>query len=93
MSTPETSIIKLFTSRMATEMAELTVAVQGPGAACSAGRPGARLSGSSSSSARPSLRIAAGSDEIQRNVIGERVLGLPHDVRVDNDLPFRDLIR
>ncbi len=39
----------------------------------------------------PGLRIAGGTDEILKNIISERVLGMPGDVRVDKDVAFKDM--
>ena len=37
------------------------------------------------------FQIGGGTDEILKNIIAERVLGLPGDMRVDKDVPYNKL--
>ncbi|MCU1499063.1 MAG: acyl-CoA dehydrogenase [Acidimicrobiales bacterium] len=90
---PGVSALKLMAAWNMKGNAELALAIEGPaGMLADHDAPEAGRWQQHFMSA-PSIRIAGGSDEIQRNVIGERVLGLPPEVRVDKDVAFRDIPR
>ena len=87
----EASILKLAMAQLVQDTAAAGVGIAGASAIAwdadepRAGRWSSRLLDSRSAS------IGGGTNEIVRNVIAERVLGLPRDVEVDRDLPFRQL--
>ena len=89
---PENSIGKLVAGTMLQDIAMYAMDLQGaagmlndPETSEAAGQFQAMMMSS------PSTRIAGGTDEILRNIIAERVLGLPGDIRVDKDVPFNKI--
>ena len=86
---PENAIHKLVGSPLRQRMAALGVELQGPAGAAMDAAYGAQ----SAWLAAPGMRLAGGTDEIMRNIIAERVLGLPAEPRVDKELPFSAMRR
>jgi len=81
--------MKLAFSQLATRMARLAVDAQGATGMLVGEQTPDHGSWQQQFLSVPSFRIAAGTDEVQRNVLGERLLGLPAEPRADKDVPFR----
>ncbi len=89
----EGSITKLFAAEHNQRVQELAVELLGAGAMAWVPSDSARAG-----TVRGFLRsrantIEGGTSEIMRNILGERVLGLPREPAVDRDVPWKDVAR
>ncbi len=89
---PEGSLGKLLWTNGMTLFSHVVSQILGPSLVADTGAWGTYAWGQHVLGA-PGYRIAGGSDEIQRNIIGEHVLGLPLEPRVDKNVPWRDIPR
>ncbi len=91
---PENSIGKAITGKMRQDIASFGMDLMDiSGAISDADNAPMRSLFQDALLSAPSGRIAGGSDEILRNIIAERVLGLPQDIRVDKGIPFSELVK
>ncbi|MGR6916160.1 acyl-CoA dehydrogenase family protein [[Actinomadura] parvosata] len=79
------SAAKLLLAELTLYQADLATRLVGPEAAL-ADHPLARAI-----SMAPGMALGGGTNEIMRNIVGDRVLGLPPEPRVDKTVPFKDL--
>jgi alkylation response protein AidB-like acyl-CoA dehydrogenase len=84
MPGPEAALGKITLVRAAIDGCDLLVDVFGPDAL-------ADDEVSYFTSFLPGFKTAGGTEEILRNLVGERVLGLPPEPRFDKDVPFSEL--
>ncbi|TYB68406.1 dehydrogenase [Nonomuraea sp. PA05] len=79
------SAAKLLLAELTVFQADLATRLVGPETAL-ADHPLARAI-----SMAPGMALGGGTNEIMRNIVGDRVLGLPPEPRVDKNVPFKDL--
>ena len=86
---PGGSLGKLFSTNIMNYTRDVSMEIVGAGGVAWEGDSG----GGWARSALTGLQggIAGGTNEIQKNIIGDRVLGLPRDISVDKGVPFKDL--
>ena len=89
---PEGSLGKIMWTEGMRKMSDAISAVLGPKLIADTGDWGTYAWGEHVLGA-PGYRIAGGSDEVQRNIIAERVLGMPGEPRNDKDVAWKDVPR
>jgi alkylation response protein AidB-like acyl-CoA dehydrogenase len=93
---PEASIFKVVSATKTQDLSDLALDLLGPAGVLATPENGDESAANQATFTSgflytPGLRIAGGSDEILRNIIAERVLGLPGDIRVDRDRAFNEI--
>ncbi len=89
---PENAIGKLVAGSTLQEIAAFALDLQGmSGVLVDAAQPSAAARFQAMLLRAPATRIEGGTDEILRNIIAERVLGLPADMRADRGMPFNQI--
>src|SRR5687768_7370980 len=95
MPPPTGAIMKLFAATNVMRRAEIGLELAGPEAAvwpAAEGLPtGAQVG--TFTLGRQGMSLGGGSNEMQRNIISERVLGLPREMAADREIPYREVRR
>jgi len=88
---PEGSITKLITAAARLKLARTLMNTQGPAALELKPGAEARTDFTLGWLSAPPSRVAGGTDQILRNTIAEKILGLPQDHRPDKGVPFNKI--
>ncbi len=94
MAPPAGSLLKLYSATNVMRRYEIGLELAGDGAAAwpADTEPFGRRFGEASLW-RQGLSLGGGSNEIQRNIISERLLGMPREFAADREVPYRDVPR
>jgi alkylation response protein AidB-like acyl-CoA dehydrogenase len=87
---PEGSAMKLVTTKLASMVGETSTKILGLRGVLLGDAAPDEGAWANAYLTAPGIHIAGGTDEIMKNIIGERVLGLPKEPQVDKDIPFRE---
>ena len=94
MAPPAGSVLKLFSATNQMRRCEIGLELAGPdGVVWEDGSDGPGRGLGEFSLWRQGLSLGGGSNEIQRNIISERLLGMPREFAADRDVPYRDVKR
>ncbi len=89
---PEASVMKLLVGDHLTAVADAALQIEGVAGMLAGADAPEHGEWQTARMSTWMTKIGGGTDEVQRNVIAERVLGLPREVSADKNIPFRDLV-